>query len=85
MVIHGQNGLLVPVANPVAMAEAVCNLLNHCESRIQMGDAGRQRAKKNYSAQSMVGKMERNRWLDGREGGRRGGWMGGKGGGGVVG
>lgn len=44
VVIHGENGLLVPAKDPEALAAALETLLRDRELRIRMGEASRQRA-----------------------------------------
>jgi glycosyltransferase involved in cell wall biosynthesis len=45
IVRHGETGLLVPPADPVALAEAVGLLLGNRQRRAEMGMAGRRRAR----------------------------------------
>jgi glycosyltransferase involved in cell wall biosynthesis len=55
---HGQNGLLVPPANPGAMAEALCQLLSDESTRVRMGAAGRELAKSDFSVEGALGRLE---------------------------
>ena len=43
IVLHGDNGLLVPARDPVALADALETLLQDADLRRRMGAAGRQR------------------------------------------
>ena len=45
VVAHGRNGLLVPVGDPSALAEALVTLLSAPDLARQMGDEGRRRAR----------------------------------------
>jgi glycosyltransferase involved in cell wall biosynthesis len=49
----GEAGLLVPPADPAALAEAICRLLRAPATASALGEAGRRRASR-YSAESMV-------------------------------
>lgn len=49
IVTHGVNGLLTPVRNVVALADAVCTLLAQPEHRRALSDAGRARVEQHYS------------------------------------
>lgn len=48
LVTDGENGLLVPVADPIALAEAISKLIEHPDLRGQMGEKGRQRVTNSY-------------------------------------
>lgn len=58
LVVDGETGLLVPVGDPAALADALA-LLAHDEGlRQKMGAAGRLRACEKYSVQAMVASYE---------------------------
>jgi glycosyltransferase involved in cell wall biosynthesis len=48
LVTDGENGLLVPVADPMALAEAISKLIENPDLREQMGERGRQRILHSY-------------------------------------
>jgi glycosyltransferase involved in cell wall biosynthesis len=48
VVEHGRNGLLVPVGEPVALADAIASLLTNRELSKRMGQAGRQKAVESF-------------------------------------
>ena len=53
-VVHGETGLLVPPANPAALAKAMRMVLSdHVMSR-RLGAAGRARAHQEFSTETMV-------------------------------
>ncbi len=53
LVVHGQTGLLVPAADPAAMADALSSMV--VEGRyLAMGCAGRERVVQRFSLQAMV-------------------------------
>ncbi len=49
IVVHGKTGLLVPSGDPVRLAQAVVELLSDPARRRSMGQAGRERARREYS------------------------------------
>jgi L-malate glycosyltransferase len=53
------NGLLVPAQNPEAVAGAIDTLLADPERARQMGNKGRARARDEFSAQVVIGSLER--------------------------
>ena len=55
---HGREGLLVPPEDPVALGEAVLDLLRHPEQARRLGEAGRQRAALQYRHTTMVQRIE---------------------------
>jgi sugar transferase (PEP-CTERM/EpsH1 system associated) len=54
LVADGETGMLVPPANPVAMAEAISSYLADPDKRICHGRAGRKRAEARFSMEAMV-------------------------------
>jgi glycosyltransferase involved in cell wall biosynthesis len=54
IILHQENGLLVPPQNPKALAEAIHYLLCHPRERIQMGEAARIRAQEYFDNQTMI-------------------------------
>jgi len=52
-VVHGETGLLVPVAAPEALAEAVLQLLTHPDEARRMGEAARQRVLRDFSLSAL--------------------------------
>lgn len=56
---HGINGLLVPLANDVALAEATTSLLDDRFRASEMGQRARESAEKDFSISSMVDKTLR--------------------------
>jgi glycosyltransferase involved in cell wall biosynthesis len=54
LIEHGETGLLVPPADPLAMAEAMRTYLAEPGQLIRHGQAGRKRAEKEFSVKSMV-------------------------------
>lgn len=53
-VTHGVNGLLVPVKNAQATAEAIEKLLNDPDLRARMGTAGRKKAEEEFDVRLVV-------------------------------
>jgi glycosyltransferase involved in cell wall biosynthesis len=54
VVENGSTGLLVPAANPSAMAAAIVKLLKDPELRAKLGDAGRRRVEREFTVEQMV-------------------------------
>ena len=59
LVQHGFNGLLVPAADPQALAEAIVKLADDADLRHAMGKAGRQLAEQRFSLEAMVARYQR--------------------------
>jgi glycosyltransferase involved in cell wall biosynthesis len=57
-VVSGETGLLVPAADPRALASAIESLLGDPARRAMMGMAGRERAQRMYQAASVVPLLE---------------------------
>ena len=58
VVAHGETGLLVPGADPDDIARAVETLLRDPARRAALGDAARQRARRDFSAEVIVPRYE---------------------------
>lgn len=56
-VIHGSTGLIVPVNNPPALAEAIISVLMNPDMRRRMGAAGRLRANKLFNERTVLDKQ----------------------------
>ena len=54
VVRHGENGLLVPIKDSKALANAISDLLRNGDLRSQMGKAGRERAVKEFSERTIL-------------------------------
>ena len=59
LVQHGVNGLLVPAADPQALADAIVKLAADADLRRAMGRAGRQMAEQRFSLEAMVARYQR--------------------------
>jgi glycosyltransferase involved in cell wall biosynthesis len=57
LVVNGENGFLVPPAQPDPLARKITYLLEHPQVRLAFGTAGRRKAA-NYGADSMVGEID---------------------------
>ncbi len=55
---HGVTGLVVPPADPAALADAIRSLAGDPDNRLRMGRAGRARACELFQASTMVEKVE---------------------------
>lgn len=53
-VVNGETGRLVESANPQALADAICSLLENTDVRDRMGNNGRQRYEQFFTLQSMT-------------------------------
>lgn len=51
---HGESGLIVPAADPAALAEAMRTLFANPRWRAELGEGGRRRAQENYRAETMA-------------------------------
>jgi glycosyltransferase involved in cell wall biosynthesis len=58
VVVDGATGLLVPAGDEVALAEALARLANDPPAAQRMGEAGRQRLRRHFSIDKMVGDTE---------------------------
>jgi glycosyltransferase involved in cell wall biosynthesis len=50
-------GMMVPPADPMALAEAIGGLIQDPELRERQGDAGRKRVEQSYSKKEIVGEL----------------------------
>jgi glycosyltransferase involved in cell wall biosynthesis len=57
VVTDGENGLLVPVRDGNAVADALERLLTDKPLRLRMGRAGRQRAEREWAASVVISRM----------------------------
>ena len=58
LIQHGCNGLLVPAADPQALADAIVKLADDADLRRAMGQAGRQMAEQRFSLEGMVARYQ---------------------------
>jgi glycosyltransferase involved in cell wall biosynthesis len=58
LVRHEENGLLVPPADPVALAQAIQRLADNPAEAVQMGRRGRLRVERQFTLQRMIHQME---------------------------
>jgi glycosyltransferase involved in cell wall biosynthesis len=58
VVVHGETGLLVPPGDPVALADALHELLAHPERARALGARGRERAREKFRIESIVRQHE---------------------------
>jgi glycosyltransferase involved in cell wall biosynthesis len=58
IVLDGVTGLLVPVGDLAALGSALAQLLDDPQRRKAMGEAGRDRARRCFTAERMVGRVE---------------------------
>ncbi len=58
VVVDGLTGLLVPPGDPLALAEALAELANQPELAARLGQAGRERVRRQFSLEKMVGDTE---------------------------
>ncbi len=59
IVVHGETGLLVPMGDPVAMAEAICQMLSDPQAAAQMGERGRLRVGEQFTIAHTVEKVQK--------------------------
>lgn len=57
-VLHGETGLMVPLDDPVFMADALLTLLADAETSARMGEAGKRRVRDNFSLDKMLRDVE---------------------------
>jgi glycosyltransferase involved in cell wall biosynthesis len=58
IVLDGETGVLVPAGDPVALAEALAGLAHDSEQARRYGEAGRERLRRQFSIDKMVGDTE---------------------------
>jgi glycosyltransferase involved in cell wall biosynthesis len=58
VVVHGETGLLVPPGDPVALADALHELLAHPERARELGARGRERAHEKFRIEAIVKQHE---------------------------
>lgn len=54
VITHGETGLLVPPRDPAALAEAILWLLNNPTEAARLGEQGRERVRRDFSATEMA-------------------------------
>ena len=59
IVVHGETGLVVPMGNARAMAEAICEILPHPVRGGQMGDNGYERVRNHFTIEKTARAVER--------------------------
>lgn len=59
MVVDGKTGLLVPINNPAAMAQAIISLLENPTKSQSMGEKGRQRVEAVFESKQFITNFER--------------------------
>ena len=57
-VVHGHTGLVVPPEDPVALADAVCELLGHRQRLAEMGHAAIERVRTHFSWEEHVSRYD---------------------------
>jgi glycosyltransferase involved in cell wall biosynthesis len=62
VVVDGKTGLTVPAGDPSRLAEAICRLLADPDLRETLARQGRQWVLENFSAENMIGRIERFYW-----------------------
>ncbi|MCA1648580.1 MAG: glycosyltransferase family 4 protein [Chloroflexi bacterium] len=58
VVADGQTGLLVPAGDPLALATALAELAEQPDKAMRLGEAGRERLRRQFSVEKMVGDTE---------------------------
>jgi glycosyltransferase involved in cell wall biosynthesis len=58
VIVSGENGLLVPASNPVALAQAIERVLADRSLARRLGERGRQSARQHFSAARMLAQYE---------------------------
>jgi len=58
VVLDGQTGLLVPAGDPLLLAEALAQLADQPALAARLGEAGRERVRRQFSLEKMVGDTE---------------------------
>jgi glycosyltransferase involved in cell wall biosynthesis len=58
VVVDGETGVLVPPADPVALADAICSLLQDEALRVSMAEAARTRVAECFSQEANVAAFE---------------------------
>ena len=58
VVLDGETGILVPPGDPESLAEALADLAMDPEAASRMGEAGRERLRRSFSLEKMVGATE---------------------------
>lgn len=58
IVVHGETGLLVPMGDAVAMAEAICQMLADPEEAKRIGERGRKRVAEQFTIEHTVEKVQ---------------------------
>ena len=58
VVVDGETGLLVPAGDPLALASALADLAEQPARAARMGEAGRERLRRQFSVEKMVGDTE---------------------------
>jgi glycosyltransferase involved in cell wall biosynthesis len=58
VVVDGKTGLLVPAGDPLALAEALAQLAHQSALATRFGEAGRERLRRHFSIDKMVGDTE---------------------------